>query len=106
MRTISEQRLNWRRDKVRELSVKGYTQRKIADALKISLSLVNEDLQYLRNKARDNISRYTEEFLPAEYENYLEGLNDILTESWNISDAASDKERECKHYRWQRNVML
>lgn len=92
LRTISEQRLDWRRDKVRELSVKGYTQRKIADTLKVSLALVNEDLQYLRNKARDNISRYTEEFLPAEYENCLEGLNDILTEAWNMStDAASDK---------------
>ena len=92
LRTISEQRLNWRRDKVRELSVKGSTQRKIADVLKLLLSLVNEDLQYLRNKARDNISRYTEEFLPAEYENCLEGLNDILTEAWNMSiDAASDK---------------
>lgn len=43
MRTISEQRLNWRRDKGKELSVKGYTQRRIADKMKISLALVNDD---------------------------------------------------------------
>ena len=92
MRTISEQRLNWRRDKVKELSVKGYSQRKIADMMKVSPALVNEDLQYLRNKARDNISRYIEEYLPIEYENCLEGLNDILTEAWSMTkDAASDK---------------
>jgi hypothetical protein len=43
LRTISEQRLNWRRDKGKELSVKGYTQRRIADKMKISLALVNDD---------------------------------------------------------------
>jgi predicted transcriptional regulator len=92
LRTISEQRLNWRRDKVRELSVKGCSQRKIADTLKISLTLVNEDLQYLRLKAKENISKYIVEYLPAEYENCLDGLNDILQEAWTMStDADSDK---------------
>ena len=92
MRAISEQRLNWRRDKVKELSVKGYSQRKIAEIMKISLALVNEDLQHLRNRARDNISKYIDEYLPAEYENCLEGLNEIMTEAWNIStDVDSDK---------------
>ena len=33
-----------------------------------------------------------EEYLPAEYENCLEGLNDILTEAWDMStDSDSDK---------------
>jgi predicted transcriptional regulator len=92
LRTISEQRLNWRRDKVRELSVKGYTQRRIAEILKISLTLVNEDLQYLRIKSKENISKYIEEYLPAEYENCLDGLNNILTEAWNMTtDTSSDK---------------
>jgi transposase len=43
LRAISEQRLNGHRDKVKELSVKGYSQRKIAEIMKISLALVNED---------------------------------------------------------------
>ena len=60
--------------------------------MKISLALVNEDLQYLRLKAKDNISKYIEEYLPAEYENYLSGLNNILTMAWNMStDSESDK---------------
>lgn len=92
LRTISEQRLNWRRDKVKELSVKGYSQRRIADIMKISLALVNDDLQFLRSKARDNISKYIDDYLPAEYENCLDGLNSILTEAWTIStDSESDK---------------
>ena len=85
MRAISEITLNWRRDKVKELSIKGYSQRKIAEIMKISLALVNEDLQHLRNRARDNISKYIDEYLPAEYENCLDGLNNILTEAWQMS---------------------
>jgi len=42
--TKVEQRLQWRRDKVRELSVKGYNQRQIASTLKIGLASVNEDM--------------------------------------------------------------
>lgn len=92
MSTKVEQRLQWRRDKVRELSVKGYSQRHIATTLKVGLASVNEDLQYLRARARDNIRHYIDEYLPAEYENCLEGLNEIMTEAWNIStDAGSDK---------------
>lgn len=92
MSTKSEQRLQWRRDKVRELSVKGHNQRQIASILKVSLALVNEDLQFLRNKARESISKYIDEYLPAEYEYCLDGLNSILTEAWSIStDAESDK---------------
>jgi hypothetical protein len=90
--TKVEQRLQWRRDKVRELSVKGHNQRQIATILKVGLASVNEDLQHLRGQAKENISRYIEEYLPAEYENCLEGLNSILTNAWAIStDSASDK---------------
>jgi hypothetical protein len=90
--TKTEQRLQWRRDKVRELSVKGHNQRQIASILKIGLTSVNEDLKHLRNMARDNISKYLDEYLPAEYENCLDGLNNILTEAWAMStDKDSDK---------------
>jgi hypothetical protein len=43
-------------------------------------------------KAKEEISKYIEEYLPAEYENCLDGLNDILKEAWTLStDADSDK---------------
>jgi hypothetical protein len=86
------QRIQWRRDKVRELSVKGHNQRQISTILKIGLGTVEADLQYLRNEARENISKYIDEYLPSEYQNCLEGLNNIMTEAWNMStDADSDK---------------
>ena len=83
--TRIEQRLQWRRDKVRELSVKGHNQRQIASILRVGLGSVNEDLQYLRRQAKHNISKYIDEYLPTEYENCLEGLNNILIEAWQLS---------------------
>ncbi len=85
MSTKVEQRLQWRRDKVRELSVKGYSQRHITTILKVGLASVNEDLQYITARARDHIRYNIDEYLPAEYENCLDGLNNILTEAWQMS---------------------
>ncbi|MGE5662124.1 MAG: hypothetical protein ACM3X1_07750 [Ignavibacteriales bacterium] len=74
MSTKVERRLQWRRDKVRELS-----QRQIAITVKAVLVSGNENLQYRSAQARDNIRHYIDEDLPAEYENCLDGLNNILT---------------------------
>lgn len=49
-------------------------------------------MAYLRLKAKENISKYIDEYLPAEYENCLNGLNNILTQAWSMStDSKSDK---------------
>jgi hypothetical protein len=88
-----QKRLEWRRNKVRELSVKGNNQRQISSILKIPLTSVNEDLQHFRNEARNNISKYIDEYLPAEYENCLTGLNNILNEAWNMSLEGDKRER-------------
>jgi hypothetical protein len=91
--TKVEQRLHWRRDKVRELSIKGHNQRQIASILRVGLASVNEDLQYLRQQAKQNITKYINEYLPAEYENCLDGLNNILTEAWQMSLDGEKRER-------------
>jgi hypothetical protein len=85
-------RIQWRREKVREYSIKGYTQRDIAAELQISLGLIEKDLAYLRLKAKENIKKYIDEYLPAEYENCLDGLNNIMKDAWAMSiDSDSDK---------------
>lgn len=83
-----EQRLQWRRDKVREYSIKGLTQRDIASILQVPLTDVNRDLKYMRQQAKKNIQHFVDEYLPAEYENCLDGLNNILMESWNTAASA------------------
>ena len=83
--------IEYRRNMVREYTVKGYNQRQIAAVLKVSVGIVNKDLQYFRNEAKNNITKYIDEYLPAEYSYCLDGLNNILTQAWNMSlDEQSD----------------
>jgi hypothetical protein len=58
----------------------GHNQRRITSILKIGLASINEDLQYLRGLAKENISKSINEYLPAEYENCLDRLNNIIKE--------------------------
>jgi transposase len=39
-----EQQLEWRRDKVQELSSQGYSQREIAKILQVGIGTINRDL--------------------------------------------------------------
>jgi transposase len=60
-------RIDWRRNKVQELSSQGHSQREIAQILQVSNGTVNRDLSYLRQQAKSNIRRYIDERLPEEY---------------------------------------
>ena len=44
-----------------------------------------KDLQYLRRQAKQNNSKYIDEYLATEYDNCLVGLNNILIEAWQLS---------------------
>ena len=83
--------VEWRREKVLLLVSQGFSQRDIADKIKVSVGTVNKDLSYLREQARENIKKYVDEKIPEEYEKCLTGLNSFLRESWSISDKAIDK---------------
>src|SRR3954471_16559855 len=86
-----EQQLQWRRDKVQELSSQGYSQREISQVLQVGLATVNRDISHLRNQAKTNIKRYIDERLPEEYEKCLVGLNAITKEVWNTAQNTEDK---------------
>jgi transposase len=64
-------RIDWRRNKIQELSSQGHSQREIAQILQVSNGTVNKDLSYLRRQAKSNIRRYIDERLPEEYEKCL-----------------------------------
>jgi transposase len=80
----------WRRNQVLELSSKGLTQSDISKILQISISTISRDLYFLREQAKDNLKKYINERLPAEYEKCLVGLTSILKEAW-ITSATEDK---------------
>jgi hypothetical protein len=79
------ERLEWRRNKVLELSSQGHSQPEIARILQIGLGTVNRDLSYLRQHAKATIKKYIDEKLPEEYEKCMVGFNAILREAWNTS---------------------
>jgi predicted transcriptional regulator len=84
-------RIDWRRNKIQELSSQGHSQREIAQILQVSNGNVNKDLSYLRRQAKSNIRRYIDERLPEEYEKCLVGLTAILREAWSTSQQAEDR---------------
>jgi hypothetical protein len=86
--SMQQQQLEWRRTKVLELMSKGETnQSEIARILHVDRSIVCRDAAYLRQQAKENITRYVNERLPEEYEKCLVGLNSILKEAWTMSQA-------------------
>jgi predicted transcriptional regulator len=84
-------RIDWRRDKVQELSSQEYSQREIAQILQVSNGTVNRDLSVLRQQAKTNIRKYIDERLPEEYEKGLTGINAMLKEAWNVFQTSEDK---------------
>jgi predicted transcriptional regulator len=83
--------VEWRRNKVQELSSQGYNQSEISKILQISQPTINRDLSYLRQQSKSNIKRYIDERLPEEYEKCLVGPTAITKEAWNIAQNTEDK---------------
>jgi hypothetical protein len=92
-----QESVQWRRDKVLELSSQGHSQRDISKILQVSLGTVNKDLSYLRGQSQQKIRKYIDETLPNEYEKCLVGITSILKEAWNISNNTEADKREKIH---------
>lgn len=92
--STEKERLEWRRNKVLELSSEGRSQPQIANTLRIGLGTVNRDLQYLRQEAKENIKKYIDEKLPLEYQKCLVGLDAILSKTWDIANNSDSLERD------------
>jgi DNA-binding CsgD family transcriptional regulator len=89
-----EQSIQWRRDKVLELSSQGHSQRDISTKLQVGIGTVNRDLAYIKQQSRLKIRKYIDETLPEEYEKCLVGITSILKEAWNTSQNAENKKEK------------
>jgi predicted transcriptional regulator len=87
---LREEAILLRRERVLELTAKGYGQRQIANMLSVSHATVGFDQQYLKQQAKQNIQNYVDERLPEEYEKCLVGINEINREAWTIAQDAED----------------
>jgi IS30 family transposase len=78
--------VDWRRNKVQQLLVRGYSQWDVAEELQIDQSTVSRDIQYLRHQAQQNLQKHIQQKLPEEYHRCLTGMNQVLKLSWQIAN--------------------
>jgi Trp operon repressor len=53
--TKTQQQIEWRREKVLELSSQDHSQRDIADTLHVNKSIISRDMAYLKQQANENL---------------------------------------------------
>ena len=78
--------IEWRRNKVQDLLVKGNNEYDIAEALKVSQPTISRDIEYLRTRAQEYLKTHIQNKLPQEYQRCLTGMNQVLKLSWQIAN--------------------
>jgi hypothetical protein len=56
----------------------------LSEELQIDQSTVSRDIQYLRQKAQENLHKHIQQRLPEEYQNCMVGINQVLKICWGI----------------------
>ena len=78
--TIKSEQLEWRRGKVIGLRARGLSYVEIAQELQMPKTSVAEDMQYLREQAKQSIKEYITQHLPEQYQISLRALD--TTGAW------------------------
>lgn len=89
-----QKHIDWRRDKVLELSVKGHNQTNISKILNIHKSTISRDIEYLRTIAKENLKQHIDDRLPFEYEQCLQGITQIIQHVWMLSEKSDNSIKE------------
>jgi hypothetical protein len=82
---MGQNQIGWRRDKVKELSIKGFNQADISRMLGIPKSTISRDIEFLRQEANETIKNHIQNKLPFEFSKCISGLEEIIKESWIIA---------------------
>jgi transposase len=88
--TEVKQQLDWRRNKVLELSSQGYSEREISETIKVSDTTVHRDLVYLRDQAKENLQKHIHETVPEEYQKCMVGMKRNLKQTLEIAETTAD----------------
>lgn len=87
---VRQELIEWRQQKVLELTADGHTVREIESILKIPRATVSRDIVTLRQQAKEQIRKYIDERVPFEYHKTLAGLEGIIRNMSNIITNSSD----------------
>ena len=81
-----KRQMDWRRNKVRELFSRGYSQFEISNMLHISQSTISRDVNYMQNKINNRDIDPDDQLLD-EYEKMMLILDEAVKELWKIIDS-------------------
>jgi hypothetical protein len=90
LNTEAKQELDWRRSRVLELSSQGYSERQIAEVIKVNDTAVHRDLVYLRQQAQQALQHHIHEVVPEEYQRCMTGIKQTLKQVVEIGNTVSD----------------
>ncbi len=85
--------MDWRRNKVRDLFTRGYSQFEISNTLHISQSTISRDINYMHNKTKKK-DIDPDDLLLEEYEKDRLLLSETIKELWKIIDAPKTASKE------------
>jgi hypothetical protein len=88
---VQQQQVDWRRDRVLELSSQGYSQSDISTVLQMDKSVISRDIAHLRHRARKNLKRHIHQTIPEEYQKACNTLNQVLRMTWAIVSKTEDE---------------
>jgi predicted transcriptional regulator len=81
----NKKQIEWRRNKVRQLLLRGNTQSEISRILHISQPTISRDIDYIKSRYITN-SKNTYRRLSEEYINISLGVDEMIKNSWKIVD--------------------
>jgi predicted transcriptional regulator len=85
--------MDWRRNKVKDMFSRGYSQYEISNILHISQSTISRDINYMQNRTKRNDAD-PDDKLVEEYEKMTLILDESIKELWKIIDAPKTNSKD------------
>jgi LPS O-antigen subunit length determinant protein (WzzB/FepE family) len=82
--------IEWRKNKVLHRLCMGWSQAKIAKELQLDPSTISLDVQFLKEKAREELQTHISERIPFGYNRAVTGINTVLKKTSEILEKAED----------------
>ena len=83
----------WRRNKVREMLTRGYSQYEIVNTLRISQPTISRDIHYIQKELHKSKENYGERLFEV-YRNSVLGLDEVVKKLWTIIDSSKTDDKE------------
>jgi orotate phosphoribosyltransferase-like protein len=81
----------WRRQKILDLKIQGYSQVEIAKELQLSNHVVSSDVSWLREQAAKTIKEVIDREIPATYQEAKETYRAIKYRDWKMANVGKEE---------------